>query len=147
MSNQETTARYLSATSGIDANKLTEGVLAESVWGPFVEALAGVKKGRIFLYGKSSLTPMKLRAKASQIKARFGLDLLIVDYLQLMLGGIKVQNREQEVSRISRKLKILAGDLNVPVLVAAQLNRAVENRNEMDIPALPQLPSKGGNVD
>jgi replicative DNA helicase len=98
--------------------------------------------GRVLLLDAPGITIARLRSKALRVKARFGLDLLTVDYLQLMRAGVRMQNREQEVAYISRELKILAGELEAPVLAAAQLSRAVEQRSEKR-PQLSDLRESG----
>ena len=89
-----------------------------------------------------ALTPLQLRAKCRRLDQEYGLDLIIVDYLQLMGGETRNDNRVQEVSYISRNLKILARELNVPVLTAAQLSRAVEQRTDK-CPVLSDLRESG----
>jgi replicative DNA helicase len=142
MSREELAARLLSASSGLDANLITEGLLAESQWEAFITALEGLHSGRLFISDSASLTPATLRAQAWQMQSRHGLDLLVVDYLQLMRPGMRMQNREQEVAHCSRELKILAGELRIPVLAAAQLSRASETRAEKD-PQLSDLRESG----
>ncbi len=142
MAREELAARLLSASSGLDANLLTEGLLAESQWEAFITALEGLHSGRLFISDSASLTPANLRAQAWQLQSRHGLDLLVVDYLQLMRPGLRLQNREQEVAHCSLELKILAGELHIPVLAAAQLSRASETRAEKD-PQLSDLRESG----
>ena len=142
MSREELAARLLSASCGLDANLITEGILAESQWEAFITALEGMHSGRLFISDSASLTPATLRAQAWQMQSRHGLDLLVVDYLQLMRPGMRMQNREQEVAHCSRELKILAGELSIPVLAAAQLSRASETRVEKE-PQLSDLRESG----
>lgn len=142
MGKDEMVARLLSASSGLDANHITEGILAESDWEAFVTTLEGLQSGMLFISDTAVLTPSALRAQTYQLKARHGLDLLIVDYLQLMRPGLRLQNREQEVAHCSRELKILAGELKIPVLAAAQLSRASEMRAEKE-PQLSDLRESG----
>ncbi len=92
--------------------------------------LGGLLDRRIFIYDAPSLTPSTMRAQAMRQKAKHGLDLVIVDYLQLMEPGRKFGSREQEISYISRRLKLLARELNVPVIALSQLNRGVESRTD-----------------
>ena len=97
---------------------------------------------RIFLDDTPAITPLQLRTKCRRLHMEFRLDLILVDYLQLMSGDIRVENRVQEVSYISRNLKALARELNVPVLAAAQLSRAVEQRTDKH-PVLSDLRESG----
>lgn len=142
MGKDEMVARLLSASSGLDANHITEGILTESDWETFVTTLEGLQSGKLFIADTAVLTPSTLRAQTYQLQARHGLDLLIVDYLQLMRPGFRLQNREQEVAHCSRELKILAGELKIPVLAAAQLSRASEIRAEKE-PQLSDLRESG----
>jgi replicative DNA helicase len=97
---------------------------------------------RIFLDDTPGLTPLQLRTKCRRLHLEFRIDLVLVDYLQLMSGGIRSENRVQEVSYISRNLKMLARELNVPLLAAAQLSRAVEQRADKE-PQLSDLRESG----
>jgi replicative DNA helicase len=142
MARQELAARLLSAFSGLDANLISEGLLTDSQWEAFITALEGLHSGRLFISDSASLTPANLRAQAWQLQSKYGLDLLVVDYLQLMRPGMRMQNREQEVAHCSRELKILAGELKIPVLAAAQLSRASEIRLEKE-PQLSDLRESG----
>jgi len=142
MGRDEIAARLISAGSGLDANLLTEGILGESQWEALVRAVGELQPGRLFISDLASITPSSLRAQAWQLQSRHGLDLLLVDYLQLMRPGIRMQNREQEVAFCSRELKLLAGELKIPVLAAAQLSRASEIRVEKE-PQLSDLRESG----
>ena len=128
MTCQELAARIMASASGLDANLISEGLLMESQWEAFITALEGLHRGHLFMSDLSALTPANLRAQAYQLQSRHGLDLLVVDYLQLMRPGVHFHIREQEVAYCSRELKLLAGELRIPVLAAAQLNRASEVR-------------------
>ena len=142
MDDTELVARILSGESGLDANKITDGILADDDWPVFVGALDKVSGVTARVEYTPSLTPGRMRAKAHRIQQKYGLDMLIVDYVQLMRGDGRVQNREQEVAGISRELKILAGELGVPVIAAAQLSREVEKRAEKR-PQLSDLRESG----
>ena len=96
----------------------------------------------MYLDDTPAITPLQLRTKCRRLHLEFGLDLIIVDYLQLMSGDTRNDNRVQEVSYISRNLKVLARELNVPVLAAAQLSRAVEQRSDKK-PVLSDLRESG----
>jgi replicative DNA helicase len=97
---------------------------------------------RIFLDDTPGLTPMQLRTKCRRLHLEYNIDLVIVDYLQLMSSGARNENRVQEVSYISRHMKVLARELNVPVLAAAQLSRAIEQRTDKE-PQLSDLRESG----
>jgi len=143
MDEAELVARILSSESRQNANKITDGILSgNDEWAGLIEAIEKVSgiPGRVVY--TPNLTPGKLRAKAHQIKQKFGMDMLIVDYVQLMRGDGRFQNREQEVAGISRELKILAGELGVPVLAAAQLSREIERRRDRR-PQLSDLRESG----
>ena len=130
MSNPEVVGRLLAIDTGVQADVYLEKLPVGDQWEKLTAAMETFSsKGKILLLDAPGMTISRLRSKALRVKARFGLDLLTVDYLQLMRSGIRANNREQEVAYISRELKILAGELGVPVLVAAQLSRAVEQRN------------------
>ncbi|MEP0806582.1 MAG: replicative DNA helicase [Chloroflexota bacterium] len=142
MGNEEVAGRLLAMQTGLDANMLLEDTLPADAWQPFTEALGNPANGLIVLNDTPALTPVSLRSKAHRIKSVYGMDLLILDYIQLMRSGIRTQNREQEVAYISRELKLLARELDVPVLAAAQLNRAVEQRADRE-PQLSDLRESG----
>jgi replicative DNA helicase len=142
MPKEEVAARLLSATSGLDANLLSEGLLGDSDWQAFILALEGLQRERLFISDMPSLVPAQLRAQAYQLNARYGLDLILVDYLQLMESGGREQNRAEQVSVCSRALKRLAMELRLPVLAAAQLSRAVEARADKE-PQLSDLRESG----
>lgn len=118
------------------------GKLSEDEWPLFTHAIEVLSDTRIFLDDTPSLNPLQLRTKCRRLHLEFGLDLVILDYMQLMSSGSKNENRVQEVSYISRTMKVLARELNVPVLAAAQLSRAVEQRADKD-PQLSDLRESG----
>lgn len=142
MTNEEVAGRLLAMQTGLDANMILEDTLPDDAWQPFTDALGNPNNGLIVLSDTSALTPVSLRSKAYRIKSVYGMDLLILDYIQLMRSGIRAQNREQEVAYISRELKLLARELDVPVIAAAQLNRAVEQRADRE-PQLSDLRESG----
>jgi replicative DNA helicase len=116
--------------------------LAEQEWPLFTHSIEVFSDTRIYLDDTPAITPMQLRTKCRRLHMEYGLDLVIVDYLQLMGGDTRNDNRVQEVSYISRNLKTLARELNVPVLSAAQLSRAVEQRTDKR-PVLSDLRESG----
>lgn len=142
MSNEQLVQRLISQETGIDSQRLRTGKLNEDEWPVFTHAIEVLSDTRIFLDDTPALTPLQLRTKCRRLHLEFNLDLIVVDYLQLMSSGSRVENRVQEVSYISRNLKVLARELNVPVLAAAQLSRAVEQRADKE-PQLSDLRESG----
>jgi replicative DNA helicase len=129
MSNEQLVQRLMSQETKIDAQRLRLGQLREDEMDLFVHAASVLGDTAIFLDDTPAITALELRTKCRRLHAEYGIDLVIVDYMQLMTGDVRSENRVQEVSYISRNLKTLARELNVPVLVAAQLSRAVEQRH------------------
>jgi replicative DNA helicase len=121
---------------------LRTGKLEEHEWSIFTHAIEVLSDTRIFLDDTPALTPLQLRTKSRRLHLEYHLDLILVDYLQLMSSGTRSENRVQEVSYISRNLKVLARELNVPVMAAAQLSRAVEQRADKE-PQLSDLRESG----
>ena len=142
MSNEQLVQRLISQETGIDSHRLRTGQLSEDEWSLFVHAMDVLGDTMIFLDDTPGLTPLQLRTKCRRLHMEFQLDLVLVDYLQLMSSGSRSENRVQEVSYISRNMKILARELNVPVLAAAQLSRAIEQRADKE-PQLSDLRESG----
>jgi replicative DNA helicase len=142
MSNEQVVQRLIAQETGIDSQRLRTGKLNESEWPLFTHAIEVLSDTSIYLDDTPAITPLQLRTKCRRLHLEFGLDLIIVDYLQLMAGDTRNDNRVQEVSHISRSLKVLARELNVPVLSAAQLSRAVEQRTDKR-PVLSDLRESG----
>ncbi len=142
MGNEQLVQRILSQETGIDAQRLRLGELRDEELPLFVHASNVLSDIPVFLDDTPALTPLQLRAKCRRLEQEYGLDLIIVDYLQLMQGDGRIDNRVQEVSAISRGLKHLARELNVPVLAGAQLSRAVEQRQDKR-PMLSDLRESG----
>ena len=142
MANEQLVQRLIAQETAIDTHHLRTGKLTEDEWPLFAQAIKSLSDTRMFLDDTPGLTPIQLRTKARRLHMEFRLDLVIVDYLQLMSGGIRIENRVQEVSYISRNMKMLARELNVPVLAAAQLSRAVEQRADKE-PQLSDLRESG----
>ncbi len=130
MGREEVVERFLSSEGRVDSQKLRRGNLSDQDWARVSAALGRLAEAPIFIDDSASITLMEMRAKCRRIKAKYGLGLVIVDYLQLMQGPRRSENRQQEVSEISRSLKIMARELNVPVMCASQLNRGVEARHD-----------------
>jgi replicative DNA helicase len=142
MSNEQVVQRLIAQETGIDSQRLRTGKLHESEWPLFTHSIEVFGDTHIYLDDTPAITPLQLRTKCRRLHMEFGLDLVIIDYLQLMGGDTRNDNRVQEVSYISRNLKILARELNVPVLAAAQLSRAVEQRSDKR-PVLSDLRESG----
>ena len=142
MANEQLVQRLIAQETGIDTHHLRTGKLTEDEWPLFAHAIEVLGDTRMFLDDTPGLTPIQLRTKCRRLHMEFRLDLVIVDYLQLMSGGMRIENRVQEVSYISRNLKMLARELNVPVLAAAQLSRAIEQRADKE-PQLSDLRESG----
>ncbi|MBN8634993.1 MAG: replicative DNA helicase [Anaerolineae bacterium] len=143
MGHEQIVQRFVSMETGINTQKLRTGQLDAREYSRFVEATGRLGNLNIFIDDSAAITPIEMRTKSRRIQHEFGLDLIIVDYLQLMSAGAGyANNRVQEVSYISRALKELARELNVPVLSAAQLSRAVEQRQDKH-PQLSDLRESG----
>jgi replicative DNA helicase len=142
MSNEQLITRLIAQETGIDSQRLRMGKLEEDEWPLFSHAIEVLGDTHIHLDDTPGLTPMQLRTKSRRLHLELHLDLIIVDYLQLMSTGTRIENRVQEVSNISRNLKMLARELNVPVLAAAQLSRAIEQRADKE-PQLSDLRESG----
>ncbi len=142
MSAEQLLQRMLAQETGIDSQKLRSGQFSVEEADKFAGAIAKFEHVNIFIDDTPGITPLQLSAKCRRLKDEHTLDLVIIDYLQLMSGDRRSENRVQEVSYISRQLKILARELNVPVLAAAQLSRAVEQRTDKT-PILSDLRESG----
>ncbi len=142
MSNTQLVQRLIAQETAIDTQRLRTGKLKDEEWPIFTQAIDVLGDTHIWLDDTPAITPLALRTKCRRLHMEFGLDLIIVDYLQLMGSDSRTENRVQEVSYISRSLKVLARELNVPVLAAAQLSRAVENRADK-LPVLSDLRESG----
>lgn len=142
MSNEQLVQRLIAQETGIDTSRLRTGKLEEQEWPLFTHAVEVLSDTNIFLDDTPGLTPIQLRTKCRRLHLEYQLDLVIVDYLQLMSSGTRNENRVQEVSYISRQMKMLARELNVPVLAAAQLSRAIEQRTDKE-PQLSDLRESG----
>lgn len=145
MSKEQLVNRMLCAEAGIDSQRLRIGEMGEKDWDSLWSACDAMSKAHIYIDDTAGITAMEMRSRARRLKAEHGLDLIIVDYLQLMQGSGKRNNsgdRQQEVSEISRSLKALARELNVPVLALSQLSRGVEAR-QVKRPMLSDLRESG----
>jgi replicative DNA helicase len=143
MSKSEVTQRLMCSEAKVESQRLRSGNLAPDDWPRLTAACDRLSKAPIYVDDTGSITMMEIRSKARRLKMREpGLGLIIVDYLQLMTSGSSAENRVQEVSQISRSLKVLARDLDVPVLALSQLSRAVEQRHDKR-PILSDLRESG----
>src|SRR5213593_127477 len=144
MSAQQIVQRMLCAEAKVDSQAVRTGYLSSSDWHRLTAAAGRLSEAQIFIDDSPGLTVLEARAKARRMKAEHGLELLIIDYLQLMRGRAAMESRQQEISEISRSLKALAKELNVPVVALSQLSRAVESRATRDFrPQLSDLRESG----
>ncbi len=142
MSKMQLAQRLLSAETRVDLHKLRTGRLEDADWYHLAHSVGRLAKAPIYIDDTPAITVLEARAKARRLKREHGIGLLIIDYLQLMNVTERVSSREQEISRISRGLKGLAKELNVPVLALSQLSRAVESRADRR-PQLSDLRESG----
>ena len=142
MSNQQLVMRLICAEARVDAHKVRTGRLPEDEWKKLSMSVGRLHKAKFYIDDTAALTVLELRAKARRLKAEHGVGMIVVDYLQLMQGPRSAQSREQEISSISRSLKALAKELNIPVVALSQLNRAVETRGDKR-PVLADLRESG----
>lgn len=145
MSKEQLVNRMLCAEAGIDSQRLRVGEMRDEDWTHLWDACDTMSRAKIYIDDTAGITAMDMRSRARRLKAEHGLDLIVVDYLQLMQGSGKRNNsgdRQQEVSEISRSLKALARELNVPVLALSQLSRSVESR-QVKRPMLSDLRESG----
>jgi replicative DNA helicase len=142
MSCEQLVQRFISAETGIDSQRLRAGLVADHEWPKFIQATGLLSELSIFIDDTPALSILEMRTKARRLASEHSLDLIIVDYLQLMRGSGRFENRVQEVSDISRGLKALARELNIPVLALSQLSRAVEARQDKR-PMLSDLRESG----
>jgi replicative DNA helicase len=142
MSKEQLVLRMLCSDSRVDAHKLRTGRLQEKDWARLAKAYADLSASKVFIDDSSTLSPLEMRAKCRRLRAEHGLGLVVVDYLQLVTSTGRVENRQQEISAISRSLKGLAKELAVPVVALSQLSRAPEARTDRR-PQLSDLRESG----
>ena len=129
MSREQLVNRMFAMQSHVEAQKIRTGDLTESEWAEVIESAQKIGESRLIIDDTPAITVAEMRSKCRKYKIEFGLDIVIIDYLQLMSGsGGRNDSRQQEISDISRSLKALARELNVPVVALSQLSRAVESR-------------------
>ncbi len=144
MSSLQLVNRLIASETELDASKLRQGKLAPHEWEQLHAKLNRLSEAPIFIDDTPALTIFELRAKARRLKAQHNVDLIIIDYLQLMSGGSDGKgNREQEISAISRSIKSIAKELNVPIIALSQLSRQVETRGGNKRPQLSDLRESG----
>jgi len=130
MSKEQLFLRMLTAEARIDAHRLRGGFLGERDWGRLSQAIGTLSDAKIFIDDSPSIGVLEMRAKCRRLAAEHGLNLIVVDYIQLMQGRGRFENRTLELASISRSLKGLAKELNVPLVVLSQLSRAPESRSD-----------------
>ena len=128
MSKEQIAARMMTSEARISGSRMRTGKLRQDDWTPLLGAVERLEQAELFIDDTPAMTVGAVRAKCRRVKAMRGLDLIVVDYLQLMRSDDKMQSREQEISSISRGLKALAKEMHVPVVALSQLNRGVEQR-------------------
>lgn len=142
MSKEQLALKLLCSEAGVDNQRIRTGTLMDTDWPRLSHALGSLSEASIFIDDTAGISVLEIRAKARRIKAEHGLGLIVIDYLQLMQSRSRTENRQQEVSDISRSLKSLARELNVPVIALSQLSRAVEQRADKK-PNLSDLRESG----
>jgi replicative DNA helicase len=134
--------RMLSAEARVGLNNIRSGSLSDDEWSRLARRMGEISEAPLFIDDSPNLSMMEIRAKARRLKQRHNLKLIVIDYLQLMSSGKRVENRQQEVSEFSRHLKLMAKELNIPVIAISQLNRGPEQRTDKK-PMLSDLRESG----
>ena len=142
MSRNEITMRLLSAEARIHLQKMRTGQMGEDDWQKLAATMGKISEAPLFIDDSPNMSLMEIRAKCRRLKQRHNLKLVVIDYLQLMSSGKRVESRQQEVSEFSRALKLLAKELEVPVIAISQLNRGPEQRTDKR-PAMSDLRESG----
>ena len=142
MSQIEITMRLLSAEAAIPLSHIRGGKMSEQDWSRVSTKMGQVSEAPMYIDDSPNLTMMEIRAKARRLKQKHDLKLVVIDYIQLMTSGKKVESRQLEVSEFSRQLKLLAKELDLPVVALSQLNRGPETRNDKR-PMLSDLRESG----
>ena len=143
MSKEQLAQRMLASRAKVDLQNIRRGFLRNDDWGRLTTAVGQLSEAPIYIDDTAAQSALEMRAKARRWKADFGLKLIIVDYLQLMRGRRSNDNREQEISEISRSLKAMAKELQLPVIALSQLSRKAEQRGEGAKPQLSDLRESG----
>jgi replicative DNA helicase len=142
MTRNEITMRLLSAEARVGLHHMRTGSLSDDDWTKLARKMSEVASAPLFIDDSPNMTMMEIRAKCRRLKQRHDLKLVVVDYLQLMSSGKRVESRQQEVAEFSRALKLLAKELEVPVVALSQLNRGPEQRTDKK-PMLSDLRESG----
>ncbi len=142
MSKSEITMRMLASEARVGLNNIRAGTLSDDEWSRLARRMGEISEAPMFIDDSPNLSMMEIRAKARRLKQRHNLKIIVIDYLQLMSSGKKVENRQQEVSDFSRQLKLMAKELNIPVIAISQLNRSPEQRSDKK-PMLSDLRESG----
>jgi replicative DNA helicase len=142
MSKEQLVQRMLCAHARVDAHKVRTGFLSQADWPRLVSAAGKLSDAPIYIDDTPGISILELRAKARRLKAQHDIKMIVLDYLQLMEGPAKADSRQQQISEISRSLKALARELNVPLIAISQLSRAVESRTD-HMPQLSDLRESG----
>ncbi len=130
MSAEQLVQRLVAGRAKIESQNLRIGKINDAEWPELVKATGELSEAQVFIDDSAAITPIEIRAKARRLQSEYGLDMVIIDYLQLMSIRGRIENRVQEISQISRQLKELARELHVPVVALSQLSRAVESRQD-----------------
>lgn len=142
MSREAVMMRLLASEARINMKDLKSGKISDSAWPKLIEAAGVISESPFFVDESSGISPFEIRTRCRRLKAQHGLDAIMIDYLQMMKMKERMESREREVSEISRTLKGIAKELNIPVIALAQLNRGVEGRTEKR-PMLSDLRESG----
>jgi replicative DNA helicase len=142
MTKSEITMRLLSAEAKVPLNHIRNGQLSEDDWTKLARKMGEISSAPVFIDDSPNMTMMEIRAKARRLKQRHDLRLVVIDYMQLMTSGKKVESRQLEVSEFSRQIKLLAKELEVPIIALSQLNRGPEQRSDKR-PMLSDLRESG----
>ncbi|MGV6860502.1 MAG: replicative DNA helicase [Putridiphycobacter sp.] len=143
MSSVQLTKRLMSMETGLSSEKLKKGFTDEKDWKQLHDNISKLEEAPIFIDDTPALSIFELRAKCRRLKMQYDIQLVIIDYLQLMTAGLKSGNREQEISMISRSIKEIAKEINVPIIALSQLSRSVETRGGDKRPMLSDLRESG----
>jgi len=142
MSKEQLTQRLLCSRARVNAQNVRTGFLSSQDWPKLTSAAGKLSESPIFIDDTAAMSAFEIRAKARRLKSKHGIQLIVIDYLQLMYSGTRVESRQQEITEISRRLKALARELNCPVIAISQLSRAVESRQDKK-PQLSDLRESG----
>src|SRR3954464_6788944 len=142
MTRSEITMRLLSAEAKVPLNHIRNGNMTDDDWAKLARKMGEVSSAPMFIDDSPNMTMMEIRAKARRLKQRHDLKLIVIDYMQLMSSGKKVESRQLEVSEFSRQIKLLAKELDIPVVAISQLNRGSEQRTSKR-PLLSDLRESG----